>query len=80
MYERMQIRDRILARFAMHCALGFDGASGDPEFSIDRDQLTRIVETEFGVHVPVELIPESFTVEWLVQIVEELTSDPRYVM
>lgn len=36
----------------------------------------KLVGAEFGVTVPSDLIEESFTVEWLVDLVEPLT-DPR---
>lgn len=75
--ERLYIRGRILTLFERSCEIEEDAWQGEPAFAIDADDLSHLLATEFGVDLPPERFPDLLTVNWLVDVVAELTHDGR---
>lgn len=73
--ERLYIRGRILTLFEGNCEIEENAWEGEPAFAIDADDLSLLLASEFGVTLPPDRIPELLTVNWLVDLVAELTSD-----
>lgn len=76
--ERLYIRGRLLTLLDQHSQN--DEHDGIPAYSMGGDDLVELVENEFGVVFPGDAVPEIMTVDWLVDIVEELTSTQGPVM
>jgi hypothetical protein len=78
--ERLYIRGRILTLFERNCEIETEGWLGEPAFAIDADDLSHLLASEFGVDLPPERFPELLTVNWLVEVVAELTHGDDVVM
>jgi len=78
--ERLYIRGRILTLFERTCEVEPEGWLGEPAFAIDADDLSHLLASEFGVNLPPERFPELLTVNWLVDVVAELTHGDDMVM
>lgn len=76
--ERLYIRGRLLTLLNQHSE--DDEHDGIPAYSICGDDLVELVESEFGVTFPDNTVPEVMTVDWLVDMVEELTTAQAPVM
>lgn len=76
--ERLYIRGRLLTLLNQHSQ--DDEHEGIPAYSIGGDALVDLVENEFGVTFPESSVPEIMTVDWLVDMVEELTTAQAPVM
>ncbi|HEY0373005.1 MAG TPA: hypothetical protein VGD79_13450 [Thermoanaerobaculia bacterium] len=71
--ERLWIRGRILTLFAGNCDIEEDAWDGEPAYAIEADELTEMLAHEFGVTLAPDRLPELLTVNWLVDVVAELT-------
>lgn len=76
--ERLYIRGRLLTLLDQHSQ--DDEHEGIPAYAIGGDDLVELVENEFGVIFPEFSVPEIMTVDWLVDMVEELTASRGPVM
>lgn len=81
--ERLYIRGRILELLRENCEVQPAALAGEPAFATDADELARLVEGEFAIVLPPEILPEVLSVNWLVDVVHELLldgSEQTYVM
>lgn len=79
--ERLYIRGRLLELFEEQCDLDSQGWNGEPAFAVGPEELAGLIESEFGVSLSPELLPDVLTVNWLVEVVHELASDDDgYIM
>lgn len=78
--ERLEIRGRILNLFEGNCEIEENAWEGEPAFAINAEDLSHLLENEFGVRLPPDPIPELMTVNWLVDVVAELACSDELVM
>jgi acyl carrier protein len=69
--ERLYIRGRVIALIRKHAELDTEGPAA--AFSIETVELTALLESEFDIRMPPEMIRAGMSIDEIVEAVERLT-------
>jgi hypothetical protein len=78
--ERLEIRGRLLHLLEEQGYAEPELWNGAQAFAVGPDELSHLLEEEFGVILPPAQVPELLTVTWLVDLVQRQYDGDSFVM